>query len=191
MERVAVLREVIRLTDAVPVIFTTGHTCREAYEVGDRPNHFYMTGSMGMSAAIGLGLAWRAGVSTVVVDGDGSLLMNPSSLLLAGSLPRIRLVHVVVDNGSYASTGGQPTASAGVDIIRLALAAGYRTARHIERPVDLAGALAALLAEPDGPHLLRVPVQARAGTDAPRVGLTPTANMHRMRAWVTGLGGRS
>jgi sulfopyruvate decarboxylase subunit beta len=77
-----VLRMVIRLAAHTPVVFTTGYTSREAHYLADRPNHFYMTGSMGMAGAIGMGIAASTYTPVVVVDGDGALLMNLSTLLL-------------------------------------------------------------------------------------------------------------
>jgi sulfopyruvate decarboxylase subunit beta len=109
-----------------PIIFTTGYSCRIANHIADRANHFYMTGSMGLAASFGIGVAHGSGRTAVVVDGDGSLMMNPVGLMVAGSLPGLPLIHVVLDDGEYASTGGQLVPSAQTDLCGWARGAGYR-----------------------------------------------------------------
>lgn len=81
---------------------------------------------MGSASSVGLGLALaRPDVRVVVLDGDGSLLMNLGSLVTIGSWQPSNLVHVVLDNGRYAVTGGQRTPTADSDrLVRLATAAG-------------------------------------------------------------------
>lgn len=110
----------------LPLILTTGYISRIAFALGQRPNHFYMVGSMGLASSIGFGLA-ASGDRVVVVDGDGSVLMSPSGLLLATELPGCALLHVVLNDGSYASTGGQPTSLANSRISELARACGYES----------------------------------------------------------------
>lgn len=107
MNKVQAVGTVIERTPSRPVLFTTGYTCRIAKHIADRDNHFYMTGSMGLVSSIGVGIALSSGRSTVVVDGDGSLLMNPAGLITAGSMPHLPLLHVVMDDARYASTGGR------------------------------------------------------------------------------------
>src|SRR5260363_186197 len=99
MNKTVAIQQIILATTNQPIIFTTGYSCRIAAHLRHRPNHFYMTGSMGLAVALATGLP------TVVVDGDGSLLMNPASLIVAGAIPDLSLLHVVLDDGVYASTG--------------------------------------------------------------------------------------
>ncbi|MFY1633683.1 thiamine pyrophosphate-dependent enzyme [Solwaraspora sp. WMMB335] len=128
MNKTDAIATVIRETTDEPVIFTTGYSCRIARSIADRANHFYMTGSMGLAANIGIGVALASRRPVVVVDGDGSLTMNPSCLFTAGALPDLRLVHLVLDDRSYESTGGQAVPSERIRFGALALAAGYRDA---------------------------------------------------------------
>jgi hypothetical protein len=59
------------------VIHANGYMCRESFSLGDRPENFYMIGSMGLASAIGLGFSLtNPDTPTVVLDGDGNLLMN-------------------------------------------------------------------------------------------------------------------
>lgn len=126
MNKTAAIRVIIGASGTKPVIFTTGSTCSIARELADLPNHFYMTGPMGLASSIGIGVALETKRTTVVVDGDGSLLMNPTGLITAGTLPTLPLVHIVLDDGIYAFTGGEQVPSRRADLCALARASGYR-----------------------------------------------------------------
>src|SRR5262249_58709025 len=109
-----------------PVVHANGYICRESFSLGDRPQNFYMIGSMGMASAIGLGLALaRPQHRAVVFDGDGNLLMSLGILAQVGARRPANLVHCVFDNGVYGSTGNQTSLSHQVRLARLAVAARY------------------------------------------------------------------
>lgn len=115
------------LTDKDMGVSANGFISRDLYEVCDRLTNFYMIGSMGLASSIGLGLALKKTQKRVYVfDGDGNILMNLGSLVTIGSLQPKNLVHVVFDNNSHESTGGQPTNAAFVKINLLAKAANYK-----------------------------------------------------------------
>ncbi|MES9855380.1 MAG: phosphonopyruvate decarboxylase [Sedimenticola sp.] len=108
------------------VLATTGYTGRELYACGDRPNQFYMVGSMGCVASLGLGLALaRPERRIIVLDGDGAALMRLGAFCTLGHERPPKLVHIVLDNGMHESTGGQATVSPTVNFTALAAAAGY------------------------------------------------------------------
>src|SRR6185436_2939180 len=114
--------------EAAAVVSTTGKLSRELCELDDRDharrNRFYMVGSMGCAAGFGLGVArGRPERSVVVLDGDGALLMKLGTLATIGGYAPSNLHHVVFDNASYDSTGGQRTISPTVDLAAMALAA--------------------------------------------------------------------
>lgn len=110
-----------------PCVFTTGYISRIAH-AEPRPLDFYMVGSMGLAASIGVGMSVEAQRLVVVVDGDGSLAMNLNSLCLAADFGDVvRLVHVVLDDQCYDSTGGQDVPPSTGTLTRLAKAAGYRS----------------------------------------------------------------
>ena len=151
-----------------PLVLTLGGTIREMLaEVGRKPNHLYCLDSMGQPLAIGLGLALgKPEQRVVVVEGDGSLLMGFSALATVGHLKPSNLVLIVLDNGVYLATGGQPTFAADIDLAGVARACGWRRAVTIGSTAhDLEEALEWLKTEP-GPLLLRVPV----GIEQPKTG---------------------
>lgn len=115
MRRIDAIRMIMdEVTDEL-VVATTGMISRELYMVKDRPENFYMCGSMGCALPIGIGLALSSGRRVIVLDGDGAALMSLGSLAVARYLQLDNLAHYILDNGSYASTGGQPTCSEAVD----------------------------------------------------------------------------
>ena len=98
------------IDDSDLVILSDGKISTESLFINDSPNHFYMLGSMGQASMIGLGVAiGKPGRRIFVIEGDGNLLMNPASLIVNGQLQSNNLVHVVIDNGVYETTGSQPT----------------------------------------------------------------------------------
>ncbi|MBI3323455.1 MAG: sulfopyruvate decarboxylase subunit beta [Candidatus Omnitrophica bacterium] len=156
-----------------PVVCTTGYTCRDAQHWGDRPGNFYMIGSMGVAASLGLGVALAKPQARVVVfDGDGSVLMGLGVLAMIGSLKPANLVHVVFDNEAFASTGGQPTYSGSVRLDRLAEGAGYAAVRRAQSPEELRRQWASLR-EAVGPAFLLVKCRPDPGPPAQRVRLEP------------------
>ncbi|HTS54294.1 MAG TPA: thiamine pyrophosphate-dependent enzyme [Burkholderiales bacterium] len=108
-----------------------GAVAVELQSIGHRPNFFYLQHAMGLASSMGLGIALsRPELAVVVLDGDGSVLMNLGGLTTMARYRPKNLVHVVFDNESLLSVGGFPTAtSTGSDIAGIARAAGIpRTA---------------------------------------------------------------
>lgn len=113
------------------VISTCGHISRDLFNFDDREGNFYLVGSMGMAAPVGVGVALADPNRMVVVfDGDGSLAMNTNGMLSV-SAAGTRILHIVLDNGVHGSTGGQRTMSFH-DPAAAALAFGYRSAAVLE-----------------------------------------------------------
>jgi phosphonopyruvate decarboxylase len=181
--RLAALTAARKPLGAEPIVHANGYICRESFAVGDRPQNFYMIGSMGLASAIGLGLALgRAERSTVVFDGDGNLLMNLGILAMVGGLQPRKLVHVVFDNEVYGSTGNQASPSRGVRLDRVAAAAGYRTSVAVTEAADVERSVQQALAA-DGPHFVLAKVTAEEA-DVPRIPFTPAEIRDRFRASV-------
>src|SRR5262249_13464645 len=142
----------------------------------DRDECFYMIGSMGLGASIGLGIALAQPRRRVLVlDGDGNVLMNLGTLATIGATGPSNLLHVCFDNGAHASTGAQPTISDRVRLAEVARAAGYRAVRRVESPQALAAEAPAFISEA-GPAFLLVRIAlGPPGPPAPRIPHTPTA----------------
>src|SRR5437588_11161998 len=126
MQRLECMRSIYdRLQDCL-VVTIMGAVAAELHSLGHRPNFFYLQHAMGLASSMGLGLALCMPQQRVVVlDGDGSLLMNLGTLsTMARYRPR-NLLHVVFDNESLLSVGGFPTATAtGADLAGVARASG-------------------------------------------------------------------
>ncbi len=77
--------------------------------IDDQPTNFYMLGTMGLASSIGLGLALAQGKKVISIDGDGSVLTNFGTLPTIANNVANNYILLIVDNGSYGSTGDQPT----------------------------------------------------------------------------------
>jgi sulfopyruvate decarboxylase subunit beta len=126
MLRIEALQAIYPRLEQCVVVTIMGAVSAELQSLGHRPNFFYLQHAMGLASSMGLGIALaRPELQVVVLDGDGSVLMNLGGLTtLARYQPR-NLVHVVFDNESLLSVGGFPTAtSTGSDLAGIARAAG-------------------------------------------------------------------
>ena len=163
------------------VVCTTGYTCRNMQAVSDRPGNFYMIGSMGLAASLGLGIALsKPRLQVAVFDGDGAVLMGLGSLPVIGALAPANLIHVVFDNEVFASTGNQPTYSGSVALDALASAAGYRQVARAAAPKELEREWDRLRGG-TGPSFLLVKCGPDSGAPAERVRLEPEAITERFR----------
>lgn len=110
------------------VIASLGHPAYDLFAAGDRPLNFYTWGSMGLASSVGLGLAMaQPNRRVIVLDGDGSLLMNLGALATIAVCRPPNLVVIVWDNEEHGTTGGQATATAaGADLAAAARAFGIR-----------------------------------------------------------------
>jgi phosphonopyruvate decarboxylase len=154
-------------------LFTTGMISREAFNIRDRVENFYMIGSMGLLNALGLGLALQAPAHTIwVIEGDGSALMSLGTLPLIATCRPGNFIHVVLDTEAYESTGGQPTISSTVDLAALATAAGYARVRTVGETASLQQALQETV-EATGLTFVLAKVSGRAPEGLGRVSLSP------------------
>jgi sulfopyruvate decarboxylase subunit beta len=131
MKRLDALQAIYPELEKSIVVTIMGAVAAELQSIGHRPNFFYLQHAMGLASSLGLGIALaRPDARVIVIDGDGSVLMNLGGLsTLARYRPR-NLIHVIFDNESLLSVGGFPTAtSTGTDLAGVAAAAGVpRTA---------------------------------------------------------------
>ena len=191
ISRLEALRAAMGAVGDAPVVHANGFICRESFSLGDRPQNFYMIGSMGLASAIGLGVALaRPERPAVVFDGDGNLLMNLGILPMIGGGPLMgagrpaNFVHVVFDNAVYGSTGNQASPSRHARLDAIAAASGYRSAVAVAGGPEVREAVAAALRE-GGPAFVLVKVTAEE-QPAPRIPYPPEEIRDRFRGALAG-----
>ena len=109
------------------IISANGFISRDLFEVCDKNSNFYMIGSMGLASSIGLGVALKSTKKKIFVfDGDGNILMNLGSLITIGTTKPENLVHIIFDNTSHESTGGQPTATDKIQLSKIAKSVNFK-----------------------------------------------------------------
>lgn len=152
MTRYAAIELIMEHVDDQIVIGNTGIPSKELYAVKDRPLNFYMLGSLGLASSIGVGLSIGQGREVWVLDGDGSLLMNPNALLSVSMFGESNLTVFAIDNASWGSTGDQVTPTLDhVDLEVLARAYGIECTFKVHSAADLAKAIES---RHDGPRLV-------------------------------------
>src|SRR5262245_29458878 len=127
------------------VVTIMGACAQELYDLGHCENFFYLEHAMGLASSIGLGLALNLPDEKVVVmDGDGSVLMNLGTLTTLARYSPPNFVHIIFDNGSLLSTGGfaSHTTSGITDLAAIARGAGIRNVATANTPMDFVGAVA-------------------------------------------------
>src|SRR5256884_3104283 len=130
------------------VVTIMGAVAAELYMLGHRHNFFYLEHAMGLASSMGLGIALVMPEHKVIVlDGDGSLLMNLGTLSTMARYKPGNLVHVVFDNESLLSVGGFPTATGtGTDLAGIARASGVPSVKEANTPESLKAAVTEALA---------------------------------------------
>ena len=109
MIRSEVLKSIVPVITDELVICNIGLPSQELHMWDDQPTNFYMLGTMGLCSSIGLGLAIAQQAKVVAIDGDGSILTNFGTLPTIANNVADNFVLLIIDNGSYGSTGDQPT----------------------------------------------------------------------------------
>ena len=158
-------RAVAQLKAEEAVVAGIGNTNFDLWMSGQRPQNFYMLGSMGLAIPIALGVAIAQPQRHVVaLEGDGSLLMQLGCLATVAMLKPKNLTMVVWDNGMYQITGGQPTASASVvDIVAVARGCGLTKCAWATDEDDFERQFASALKE-GGPTLIAARIDDKPGT---------------------------
>jgi len=143
-----------------PIIVALGTMVREMLLVGLRENHLYVLDSMGLPAAIALGVALSPAAKrfdkVLAIEGDGGMLMGFSTLATIGLTKPEKLLLVMLDNGAYAATGMQRTAAPSVDFCAAASACGV-TAHNVTAADELQAVLRGAR-HAAGPALVRIAI---------------------------------
>ncbi len=165
MTRLEAIRGLLRLLDRQPVLANLGGNTYDLVAAGDRPENFYMWGAMGSVSSMGLGLALaRPTLRVIVLDGDGSLLMNLGTLATIASQHPPNLVHIVFDNQMYETTGGQATHTArGTDLAAIGRGAGLTAVENVATLDAFLSVVQRALRDP-GPWLIVAQVEPGASS---------------------------
>lgn len=126
------------------VVTIMGACAQELYDLGHKENFFYLQHAMGLASSIGLGLAMHLPNERIVVlDGDGSVLMNLGTLATMARYRPKNLVHIIFDNGSLLSTGGfdSHTTSGVTDLAAMARGAGLERVSAVDSVMDFGEAV--------------------------------------------------
>jgi phosphonopyruvate decarboxylase len=169
MNRLEATRIVVDLVGDAPIVASLGHPAYDLFAARDRPANFYTWGSMGVASSIGVGLAvGRPDLRVVVLDGDGSLLMNLGSLATIATLGAPNLVLVVWDNEEYGTTGGQATATAGgADLAAAARSLGITQSLPVRTEPELRDALGHALRDAGPWTIVAKVAESRPSTKPP------------------------
>lgn len=141
--REEIIRHIAAASGEDPIVSTTGKASRELFEIreawGQSHQYDFLTvGSMGHSSSIALGIAIQKPEQRVwCIDGDGAVLMHMGTMAVIGSIKPDNLIHVVINNGSHESVGGQPTVARSIDLASVAKACGYPRAVCVNTLADL------------------------------------------------------
>lgn len=129
--RLQALQIIQNLSKDCAIFATTGKCGRELYELGDKANQLYMVGSMGCVSAFGLGVALKSNKKIIAIDGDSALLMRLGALSGNGYYAKVankgNFCHILLDNQSHDSTGGQFNLAPFVNFAQVAKACEYST----------------------------------------------------------------
>lgn len=182
MRRIEAIDLIARKAGDALLVCNLGYPARELYAVADRPENFYMLGSMGLASSIGLGLALACPRRRVIaLDGDGSVLMNLGSLSTIACRGPENYLLVILDNGVYGSTGSQPTpVCSRTDLARMASAAGIEDVRTASDTAGLEGALGSMV---HGVLVVRV---EPGNAEVPLIEMTPQEIRDRFMATASG-----
>ena len=179
-------RLVARLKHEEAVVGGIGHTHFDLWAAGQRPQNFYMLGSMGLAPSIALGVALAQPARRVfALEGDGSMLMHLGSLgTIAMAAPR-NLAIVIMDNSMYQITGGQPTlTSHRTDLVAMAAGAGIDKSTWVADEAHFEALVERSLVE-DGPWFFGVRTD-----DAPPAGVTDRDPVRIRERFMQGMGVR-
>lgn len=162
-------------------VATTGFTSRELYELREKvaqghEQDFYVVGSMGHASSIAMGIALsKPSKNVYCLDGDGAVLMHMGALAQVGTRPISNFKHILLNNASHDSVGGQPTVSPAIDYVALAEACGYKYAASASTEAEMLQKLEEMT-RASGPAFLEMKVCRKTRSTLGRPKSTPKDN---------------
>jgi phosphonopyruvate decarboxylase len=139
------------------VVVAAYMAAQEWIQIAPNDLNYTFIGAMGQASSHALGIALgRPDRRVVVLDGDGSLLMNLGTLVTIGQAAPRNLLHIVCRNNTYETNGAVPIPGAEqVSFTGLARAAGYPRTYEFEDLADWEANIDEVLRE-DGPVLVEL-----------------------------------
>ena len=182
MRRFEILKQLIPTIRDHLVVCNIGLPSQELHFLDDQPSNFYMLGTMGLASSIGLGLAMAQDKKVLAIDGDGSVLTNLGTLPTIANNPTDNYVLLILDNGSYGSTGDQPTyAGMRTNLTHVARACGCNNVVECQGEDTVAEVQKAL----SGDHMTIIVAKCQSGNEkVPVITLDPTVIAHRFMDFV-------
>jgi len=147
MLREDIIKHVVAVTREDIIVSTTGKASRELFEIREATGQthgtdFLTVGSMGHSSSIAFGIALQKPDKKIwIIDGDGAMLMHMGSMAVIGSYAPKNIVHIIINNTSHETVGGQPTVADKINIVEIAKGCGYPNAVSVDNFDDLDRAL--------------------------------------------------
>ncbi len=148
------------------IISTTGYSSREIYRVRKndklkKGKDFYMIGGMGHSGMVSLGVSLKKKDQVICIDGDGSLLMHFGSLKVQGMFGKSNFKHILFNNASHESVGGQRTFAENLPFTKIAKLLGYKYVDIVKNPIKIKTHLKKFI-KSKGPSFLEVKIKEGA-----------------------------
>ncbi len=145
------------------IISTTGYTSRELMELQEESKRndikaFYMVGGMGHSSSVASGYSINSKKQVFCLDGDGSILMHLGALRTIGYLKNKSFKHIILNNNSHESVGGQTTTAGDIDFKKLSFSVGYKKFFKVSNSSNLSSIIKKFI-KSKGPSLLEVKIK--------------------------------
>ncbi len=183
MKRYDAIKRIVESIDDELIISNIGFPSRELFGIKDRKNTFYMSGSMGMATPIALGLSLALeerndNRKVIVIDGDGSLLMNFGELVTVFAQNPKNLIIALIDNEAYGSTGSQETYTSKINLSNIARSIGFKEVYYIDAKNNVEDIDMQEYINKKEPVFLHIKVNP-GNSDAPIIDLSPSEIKNR------------
>ena len=169
MKRKEAIKTIVQtLGEKEAIVSSAGLISRELFNMRDSPQNFYMTGSMGLSSSLGLGVAVnKPNKKVVIIEGDASLLMNLGTLPTIGHFKPRNLIHIILDNGAYGSCSEEPSISKTAKLDEIAEVVGCNIVKKVVNQTELQSTLKESLNQ-RGPIFILAEIELGGRRDLPR-----------------------